>query len=71
MMLLDSERVRIVNKEGIDCVYNYKLDLIETYFALPGFKLDNFIHKHFIIEKLELPYDDYLRRMLRSAANYR
>ena len=39
IQLLDHQRIRIVNKDGIDCIYNFQHECVETFYSMENFDL--------------------------------
>ena len=53
--LLDSERIRILNKDGIDCVYNFTNEKVESFCKIDKLASDA-VYKHFYEDRSHLPF---------------
>lgn len=51
--------LRIVNCDGVDCVYNIKTKQVESFCKVPGMEIGQFLDKHFFFDKYNnINYED-------------
>lgn len=50
IMFHDEEHVRIISKEGMDCILNYNTLEIQSFAAIDNFDMNDFDHPHAILE---------------------
>ena len=50
IMFYDEEHVRIISKEGMDCILNFNTLEIQSFAAIDNFDMNDFEHPHAILE---------------------
>jgi hypothetical protein len=52
--MIDNERIRIVNSQGLDTVYNFKEEQVEAYFPIEEFEIQfgDFKEPHILVERI-------------------
>ena len=59
MYLASMSHLRIINSDGVDCVYNFKTKQVESYCKVPGIDIGMFKDKHFFFDKYnDIKYED-------------
>jgi len=51
MQLVSMNHIRVVNSDGVDCIYNIHSQQVESFTKVPGFQIDEFVGKHFYLDK--------------------
>lgn len=51
MQLVSMNHIRVVNSDGVDCIYNIHSQQVESFTKVPGFQIDEFVDKHFYLDK--------------------
>jgi len=70
LFFLDEDRLRFLSKEGVDCVYNFKKRVIETYCYIDkAYQKQGFLH--YYLQKERNTVYDCSKRLLYCSNEYR
>lgn len=59
MYLATKNHLRVINTDGVDCVYNIHSQEVETYAKVPGIDTENYMDQHFFVDKMmTIKYED-------------
>ena len=53
----------MITKDGIDCIYNYKTDTLETYCAVDNFS-ETKNYKHIYLDQEKVDFMDVTKRLV-------
>jgi len=56
-------RLRMITKDGIDCIYNYKTDTLETYCAVDNFS-ETKNYNHIYLDQEKVDFMDVTKRLV-------
>lgn len=51
MHLISANHIRIVNADGVDCIFNFRSQRVETFAKVPGMFINSYPDKQFFLEK--------------------
>lgn len=73
MKMIDNERIRIVNSQGIDTIYNFKEEQVEAYFPIEDFeaRFGEFKDPHILCERIQYNKNDSCKRLMDHNKDYR
>lgn len=59
MHLLSENHLRIINPDGVDCIYNIRAQKVETFAKVPGMCTDEYPDNHIFLDKANpIPFSD-------------
>ena len=61
--------IRIITKEGLDCIYDFENDNLRSAVAVDNFDQEDFEDPHAIHEKISLDPKDTIKRLMRKCNN--
>ena len=64
IMFYSEDHVRIVSKEGIDCVLNFRNLDLQSFAMIDNFEMDNFDHPHLLLEPCYIQNENIAERLM-------
>lgn len=73
MQMLDSQRIRIVNSQGLDTVYNYMEEQCESFYPIEDFQIQfgTFKDPHMLVEPLQRKRNETSLRLIDTSNEYK
>lgn len=51
MHLISANHIRIINDDGVDCIFNFRSQIVETFAKVPGMCVNSYPDKQFFLDK--------------------